>query len=376
MLPSCPEPVGLDERMPPTMRQYSSILITGGAGFVGANIALRFRAVWPDADIVALDNLKRRGSELNVTRLSDARITFSHGDIRRPDDLAFPGTAFDLVVDASAEPAVLAAYESGPSYVIDTNLVGTVNVLDVARRNHSDVVFLSTSRVYPMAQLERIATVERASRFEIASEQSLQGVSTDGVSEDFPLDGARSLYGATKLACELLLIEYADMYGLRYVIDRCGVITGPWQMGKVDQGVFALWMGKHYFRRPLSYIGYGGTGKQVRDLISIEELIDLIFLQLGRLESLPRRVYNVGGGRMSSLSLSETTALCQDITGNRVEIQGVPENRPADVKLYITDNRRVAGDTGWQPRKSPRDTLVELFEWIRANEQIVAPLWA
>lgn len=358
------------------MRPYSSILVTGGAGFVGANIALRFRAAWPDARIVALDNLKRRGSELNLSRLTAAGIQFEHGDVRRPDDLAFPKTTFDLVVDASAEPAVLAAYEAGPSYVIDTNLIGSINVFDVARRHGADVVFLSTSRIYPVAALERIETVEAESRFEIAPTQSLPGIGVRGISEDFPIDGPRSLYGATKLACELVLEEYADMYGLRYVVDRCGVITGPWQMGKVDQGVFALWMGKHYFRRPLNYIGYGGTGKQVRDLIAIEDLIDLVFAQLDRLEALPRRTYNVGGGRESSLSLAETTALCQEITGNTVPIDRVLQNRPADVKLYITDNRRVEADTGWRPRKSPRETLVELFEWIRSNERAVAPLWS
>jgi CDP-paratose 2-epimerase len=354
----------------------STILVAGGAGFVGSNLALRLRDRFPAARILAADNLKRRGSEWNLPRLAAGGVEFAHADVRRPDDLAFPGLRFDLVVDSSAEPAVLAAYDSGPSYVIDTNLTGTVNVLEVARRDRADVVFLSTSRVYPVAALESIAFEETPTRFAIAPAQALPGVGPDGVAEEFPLEGARSLYGATKLACELLLAEYADMYGLRYVVDRCGVVTGPWQMGKVDQGVFALWMGRHYFKRPLAYIGYGGTGKQVRDFVGIGELCDLVLRQVETIGALPRRVYNVGGGAASSLSLAETTALCQEITGNTVDITRVAENRPSDVRIYVTDNARVTADTAWRPKKSPRETLADLFDWIRANERLVAPLWS
>jgi CDP-paratose 2-epimerase len=358
------------------MASYTAILVAGGAGFVGSSLAFRLRARYPEARIVVADSLKRRGSEWNVPRLAAAGVEFVHADIRRPDDLRFSGSRFGLIVDCSAEPAVLAAYESGPSYVIDTNLVGTVNLLEVARRDGADVVFLSTSRVYPVGALEAIAWVEDERRFAIAPQQTLPGVGPAGIGEDFPLAGPRSLYGATKLACELLLEEYADMYGLRYVVDRCGVVTGPWQMGRVDQGVFALWMGRHYFKRPLQYIGYGGSGKQVRDFLDVDELGDLVLRQLDDLGALPRRIYNAGGGLRSSLSLLETTALCQEITGNRVEIERVSENRPSDVRLYVTDNARVTADTGWSPRKTPRETLAGIFAWIREHERLVAPLWS
>ncbi|BDE07668.1 3-beta hydroxysteroid dehydrogenase [Vulcanimicrobium alpinum] len=303
-------------------------------------------------------------------------MEFVHADIRRPDDLVIPKTRFDLIVDCSAEPSVLAAYESGPSYVVDTNLVGSVNLFDLARRDGADVVFISTSRVYPVAAIEAIAYEEAPTRFVIAPEQAIRGVTSAGIGEDFPLEGARSLYGTTKLACEMILEEYAQMYGLRYVIDRCGVITGPWQMGKVDQGVFALWMGRHYFKRPLSFIGYGGTGKQVRDFVAVDELADLVLDQIGRIDALPRRVYNVGGGTASSLSLLELTQLCEEVTGNRVEMTRVAENRPSDVRLYITDNARVTGDLNWFPCQTPKQTMEQLYSWIRENERLVAPLWS
>ncbi|MGA2395058.1 MAG: NAD-dependent epimerase/dehydratase family protein [Candidatus Lustribacter sp.] len=355
---------------------YSCILVTGGAGFVGSNLALRMRRRYPDARIVAADNLTRRGSELNLPRLAAHDIDFVHADVRNADDLAFPDAAFDLILECSAEPSVLAGYHAGPTYLIDNNLNGTVNCLEVARRTKADIVFLSTSRVYPIAALESLAVREDTTRFTLADGQKLAGASAAGIAEDFPLAGARSLYGATKLCSELIIEEYADMYGLRYVIDRCGVITGPWQMGKVDQGVFALWMGKHYFGRPLQYIGYGGSGKQVRDFVSIDDLGDLLQAQLDRFDALPHRLYNVGGGLASSLSLLETTALCEEITGNRVEITSIAENRPLDVKIYITDNARVQHDTGWAPAKSPREALSDIFTWIHDNEALVAPLWS
>src|SRR5579884_752477 len=131
------------------MAEYEAILIAGGAGFVGSSLAFRLRERYPEARIVAADNLKRRGSEWNLPRLAAAGIDFVHADVRRPDDLAFPKTRFGLVVDCSAEPAVLAAYEAGPGYVVDTNLTGSLNLFEIARRDRADVVFLSTSRVYP-----------------------------------------------------------------------------------------------------------------------------------------------------------------------------------------------------------------------------------
>ena len=358
------------------MPSYSRVLVTGGAGFVGSHLAIRLRERYPAARVIAADNLKRRGSEWILPRLAEQGVEFRHTDVRNRDDLTIPRFEPDLVVDCAAEPAVLAAYDDGPAYVLETNLGGTLNVLELARRCGADVVFLSTSRVYPIGALEAIAFEELPTRFAISPVQTQSGITQAGVSESFSLEGARSLYGTTKLAGELVLAEYEQMYGLRYVVDRCGVIAGPWQMGKVDQGVFTLWMGRHYFKRPLQYIGYGGSGKQVRDVLAVDDLGDLVLRQLDEIERLPRRVYNVGGGMSSSLSLVELTALCEEITGNRVEIGTTSEQRPDDVRIYVTDNARVAADTGWSPRKTPRELLAEVHTWIKGNERLLAPLWS
>jgi CDP-paratose 2-epimerase len=352
-----------------------SVLITGGAGFVGSNLAIWFKSHYPDSRILVLDNLRRRGSETNLPRLREHGIEFLHGDIRNPEDLRFGGRQIDLILECSAEPSVLAGFGEAPDYVINTNLVGTINCLELARRAGADLVFLSTSRIYPVGNLNSVATEEGETRFTLSARQELPGVSERGIAEDFPLGGARSLYGATKLCSELLIQEYGAMYGLRFIINRCGVITGPWQMGKVDQGVFALWMGMHYFDRSLAYIGWGGRGKQVRDLLHIDDLAELLDRQLARIETLHGQTFNVGGGFASSLSLRETTHLCQEISGRTIPIREVDENRPADLKIYVTDNARVTAATGWSPRRTPRETMAAIHDWIKAEEPRVRHIW-
>lgn len=349
---------------------YRSILITGGAGFIGTNLALRLRQSYPNVSVIAADNLKRRGSELNLQRLRDAGVTFVHTDIREPSDLRLDSHSIDLIIECSAEASAVAGYES-PDYTVQTNLVGTVNCLDLARRSGADVLFLSSSRVYPVPLLNEIAVVETETRFTIAPEQALPGITVRGISETFPLDGYRSLYGATKLCSEYLLQEYAEMYGFRFVINRCGVVSGPWQMGKVDQGVFALWVAAHYFGRDLSYIGWGGQGKQVRDLLHVDDLADLIMRQLDDLGRFSGHTFNVGGGVSSSLSLQETTALCRELTGNSVSCAGVQATRPGDVRLYVTDNARIQALSGWSPRRPPTNILSDILAWIRQNESLV-----
>lgn len=352
---------------------YETLLVTGGAGFVGSAMAAYFKRKYPNLQVIALDNLKRRGSELNVSRLQQLGVEFLHGDIRNPGDLLM-GTRIGLMIECSAEPSVLAGYREDPTYVIHTNLTGTVNCLELARTHRADVVFLSTSRVYPYAAINDLMVVESGSRFEWAGEQGrvIPGWSTDGIDINFTLDGPRSLYGATKLASEIILREYGEMYGVRAVINRCGVIAGPGQFGKTDQGVFALWMLAHYFRRPLQYIGFGGTGKQVRDLLHVEDLCDLIDLQVSALDRASGKVYNVGGGMSSSLSLRETTEVCEDITGNRISIGSDPANRPADIGIYISDNRRATADFSWHPKRMPRDILADTCAWVRENEKVLA----
>lgn len=350
-----------------------TILITGGAGFVGSNLALHLKNVQPRTRVVALDNLKRRGSELNLPRLKSAGVEFVHGDVRNREDLDAAPPA-DLLLECSAEPSVLAGIDSSPDYVLQTNLVGTLNVLEYCRRHTAAMIFLSTSRVYPIDALCRIKLVEANTRFEIDAAQDLAGISARGINEAFPLTGARSLYGASKLASELFIQEYGAQYDLPMLINRCGVIAGPWQMGKVDQGVVTLWVARHVFQKPLSYIGFGGTGKQVRDVLHIDDVCELIALQIGELESLRGGLFNVGGGRQVSVSLAELTELCRTVTGKTIPIAAVPENRAADVPLYVTDNAKIERTLGWSPQRGTQQLIEDVHAWIKSDEASLRPI--
>jgi CDP-paratose 2-epimerase len=252
---------------------------------------------------------------------------------------------------------------------VESNLLGAYHCLELARRDGAAFVFLSTSRVYPIRVLERLAFVEAETRFELIAEQPLRGASAAGIAEDFPLDGARTMYGATKLASELLIAEYVETYGLSATVNRCGVIAGPWQMGKVDQGVFTHWMLSFYFHRDLAYFGYGGSGKQVRDLIHVDDLADLVDEQLQVPERWAGRTFNVGGGRAASLSLLETTGICRELTGNDVTVSAVQETRAGDMRIYLSDCAALHAHTVWRPRRTPHEVMVDIFRWIHDNER-------
>ncbi len=350
-----------------------AVLITGGCGFVGSNLALQLKRDHPGYRVITMDNLKRRGSELNLPRLKEAGVEFFHGDIRSKEDFNEIGE-ISVLIEAAAEPSVLSGINSTPDYVLNTNLSGTINCLAFAAKNKAQFIFLSTSRVYPIAALNQIAFTTSETRFEIAAVQNLPGISPEGINENFSLQGARSFYGSSKLASELLVQEYAEFYGLRTVINRCGVLTGPWQMGKIDQGVIVLWLAKHFWKKELSYIGFGGEGKQVRDILHIDDLYRLVSLQMVDINKYNNDIYNVGGGRGISVSLKELTALCEEITGNRIKISNVDENRPADIPIYITDNSKISSLSGWVPEIAPKQVLTDIFSWMKANESTVKQL--
>jgi CDP-paratose 2-epimerase len=349
------------------------ILITGGAGFVGSHLAIEFMKNKKDAEVIAFDNLKRRGSELNIPRLKTHGVEFIHGDIRNKEDINAIGKC-DVVIECSAEPSVMAGVDSSPEYVLNTNLCGTMNCLEYARKYKADVVFLSTSRVYPAKTINNLHYLETPTRFELLDEQDVAGVSSQGFTENFPLHGARTLYGATKFASELILQEYIDMYGIRGIINRCGVISGSWQMGKIDQGVVVLWVARHIFNKSLQYIGYGGKGKQVRDILHVKDLYRLIGHQIDDMDLHNGEIYNVGGGYERSVSLCELTSLCERYTGNTIEIQEVSADRIGDIRMYVTDNAKVIKKTAWKPEISIDDIIKEIVAWIEEYKEQLWPI--
>jgi len=343
------------------------IVVTGGAGFVGSTLCLQLKDKYPSYDIIAFDNLKRRGSELNLTDFQKNGIPFFHGDIRNNEDLSAIGN-FDVLIEASAEPSVTAGLDSDPTYVINNNLYGSINCFNACLKNKAKLIFLSTSRVYPIETIEKANYIEESTRFSFDVNQTQIGISNKGISEKLSLDGARSFYGTTKLSSEMFIQEYAAFYGLKAAITRFGVIAGPRQMGKTDQGVVTLWMAKHFWNQSLKYIGYGGTGKQVRDLLHVDDVVRLIDLQIHQIEKFEGKIYNVGGGIENSASLLEMTSICEKITGNKIQIGSEVETRTADLRIYITDNSLIEKEIGWKPTKTVEQIFTDIFHWIKENE--------
>ena len=138
--------------------------------------------------------------------------------------------------------------------------------------------------------------------------------------------------------------------------------------------MIALWVASHYFRRPLRYIGFGGQGKQVRDVLHIEDLCDLIADQLERFDLYAGGLFNAGGGAACTVSLQELTAVCEEITGNRIPIAGDPATRPADLRLFVTDHRRLTALGGWRPHRDVRTAAANICDWIRREEMVLRPL--
>jgi CDP-paratose 2-epimerase len=344
------------------------ILITGGAGFVGSSLAISLKTKYPEYEIICMDNLKRRGSELNISVLKNKNIEFIHGDIRNIEDFELTGK-IDLLLECSAEASVLAGYNSSPSYLLNTNLMGTINCLEYSRKHKAKFIFLSTSRVYPIEYINELNFKETKTRFELSDDQDIACVSSQGITEGFPLDKSRTLYGATKLSSELIIQEYIDMYGMKAIINRCAVLTGPGQFGKSDQGVVVLWIARHFWNKNLSYIGYGGTGKQVRDILHIDDLFELIDYQIKNINELSGEVFNVGGGKETSISLLELTRICEKYTGNKIKINSENDDRQGDIRIYLTNNTKVTEKTGWRPKRTPDEIVNETYQWIVKNEK-------
>lgn len=346
-------------------------LVTGGAGFVGSSFSVALRRDDPESEVIALDNLSRKGSNMNLPRLKKARVRFVCGDIRNFADIESIGPV-DWLIDCSAEPSVHAGYGEDPSYLIQTNLFGAVNCLEFLRRHGGSLVFLSSSRVFPIAPLRNLPLERKGDRFVIRDGAEGTGWSRFGISETFPLVGTRSLYGATKFSAEILIAEYAAMYGVKAVVDRCGVLTGPWQMGKVDQGFVALWVARHFYGGPLQYSGFGGSGLQVRDILHVDDLYELVRMQMSDVDKFSGSVFNVGGGLALSLSLRELTAHCHALTGNTLDIGFSSDTRHADIPYFVTDSRRVMSLSEWRPRQDVATILNDIYLWLRENRAVLA----
>lgn len=351
------------------------ILITGICGFVGGALAAELKRLNENLEIIGLDNLSRPGSEQNRHRQGPTGIYFRHGDIRNPSDLEdLPKV--DWVIDAAANPSVLAGV-SGPTnsrQLMEHNLVGTLNLLEYCKRHGAGLAMLSTSRVYSAARLSVLPMdVKNKGFVPRFSEAREPGLSSEGVTEDFSTQPPLSLYGSAKLASEFLILEYGLAFNLPVFINRCGVLAGAGQFGKPDQGIFAFWIHSYCRKRPLTYIGFHGTGHQVRDCLHPRDLAALITLQLRHPEK-AGRVLNVGGGAANSLSLAQLSDWCASRFGH-MAIKSDPVPRRYDVPWFVLDPARAAAEWNWRPTTKLESVLDEIArhadqhpDWLDLSE--------
>ena len=296
------------------------ILITGGCGFVGTNLALFLN--FKGFKIESLDNLSRKGSKYNLKLLKKEKIKNYKLDIYNQNKLKkLP--KYDLIIDCCAEAAVEVSKREMDK-VVNTNLIGTINILKKAKKDKSKLIFLSSSRVYPIKESKK--TIKNKI---IKSKIKIKKM----FNEKDNIQGVKTLYGLTKLSSEMFIEEFSYAYGLKYIINRCGVISGPLQFGKQDQGFVSLWIWRHLNKKNLNYIGYGGYGNQIRDVLHIYDLCELVKLQIKKINKINNKLFTVGGSKKSYTSLKNLTYLCEKITGNQIKFKKILKTSIYDIHI-------------------------------------------
>ena len=336
-----------------------NILITGGCGFVGTNLSLYLKS--KKFNIFTLDNLSRKGSKFNYTVLKKRKIKNFKINITNYKKLKGL-RKFDLIIDCCAEAAVEVSRKKIDE-VFNTNLIGTFNILKKAKRDKSKIIFLSSSRVNSIKNINKIV----GNNSKLKKKLHINKLIDDKFENSRP----KSLYGFTKLASEMLIEEFNYAFGLKYIINRCGVISGPLQFGKQDQGFVSLWVIHHIMKKKLSYIGYGGHGNQVRDVLHIDDLCELIHKQIKIINKIYNKLYTVGGSKISYTSLKNLTKICQNITGNKISIDKKKSTSIYDIPYFITDNRKVSKAYKWRPKKNINKIVYDITTWINNNKNLI-----
>jgi CDP-paratose 2-epimerase len=339
-------------------------VVTGGLGFVGSEICRGLIDHFGGIEVVAFDNLRRAGSEGNRGPLRGLGVAVVHGDVRCQSDVDSLGK-FDWLVDAAAEPSVLAGTNAAAGrgvssrQLVEHNLLGTVNLLEAASRYGAGFVMISTSRVYSIGGLSAVALDDSGDAFRLDTSREQQaGIGPAGLHEVFSTAGPVSLYGATKLASEALAIDYAARSGSPLAIDRCGVLAGAGQFGRADQGIFSWWIHSWAARRPLSYIGFGGRGLQVRDCLHPSDLARLVVSQI-RSPLRGPSVMNVSGGQASATSLAQLSRWCEARFGPHA-VNASAETRPYDVPWLVLDHAAASTAYDWRPERTAESIFEEI----------------
>ncbi len=306
----------------------------------------------------SLDNLSRKGSVYNLNLLKNHKIKNYRINVENYNAIKkLP--KYNLIIDCCAEAAVEVS-RNEIDRVVNTNLIGTINILKKIKKDKAKIIFLSSSRVYPINLFNKIIKKKKLNK-------ALRIKKLINKNEN--MLGPKSIYGLTKLASEMFIEEFSYAYGIKYIINRCGVISGPLQFGKQDQGFVSLWIWNHLNKKKLSYIGYGGFGNQIRDVLHIEDLCKLIKIQISNFHKIHNKLFTVGGSKKSFTSLKNLTNLCQKITRNKINFKKNPKTSIYDIPYYVSDNNEVSKIYKWKPKKDIKHIVKDTYDWLSQNKK-------
>lgn len=330
------------------------VLITGGAGFIGTNLADRVAS--SGRSVLIYDDLSRAGVDRNIDWLREKhgeKIHVEIADIRDSKALQAAVRAAEQVFHFAAQVAVTTSLVN-PHEDFEVNIGGTLNVLEAMRalEHPPSLVFTSTNKVY--GALSDLALETNATRY-----QPLDAALRTGVSEQRPLD-FHSPYGCSKGAADQYVLDYARTFGLPAVVFRMSCIYGPHQMGTEDQGWVAHFLLRTLEQKPILIFG---DGKQVRDLLFVEDLVDAFLLAQANIHTLSGQAFNIGGGLGNTISLVELLDLIGGLHGERPRIH-LEKWRPGDQRYYVSDTHKFKAATGWAPKVSVRHGVERLYMWL------------
>lgn len=337
-----------------------NVLITGGAGFIGSNLAKRF--ISDGHDVTILDSLVRRGTGLNLEWLRTfGEFSFVRGDIRDArllDSLFKQNKPFDVVIHQAAQVAVTTSVLD-PRDDFETNAAGTFKLLEAVRASRQLPLFLlaSTNKVY--GELSDVGVCEKDGMYQYTDK-------VHGISEEQNLD-FHSPYGCSKGTADQYAHDYSRIYDIPTVVFRQSCIYGPRQFGLEDQGWVAWFIIATVLGKPITIYG---DGKQVRDILYIDDLCDLYLKAIARIDRVKGQVFNVGGGPVNQASLIQVLDYLGELLGRKIELT-FSDWRPGDQKVFVTDTRKVQREVGWAPRVPMKEGIACLLAWVKEHRQMI-----
>jgi CDP-paratose 2-epimerase len=338
----------------------SKILITGGCGFIGVNAAKRY--LDEGNQVIIVDNLSRRGSDINLKWLESQKPNFEFHkidicDFTKLNKLVKNNSDIDLVLHLAAQVAVTTSVVS-PREDFEINALGTLNVLESMRLNSSKAVLIysSTNKVY--GKTENIKIAEKNNRY---CYEDLP----EGINESFNLD-FYSPYGCSKGAADQYVRDYHRIYGLKTVVFRQSCIYGTNQFGIEDQGWVAHFAIQSILSRPITIYG---DGKQVRDVLYVDDLLDAFNLAYKNIGTSDGQVYNIGGGRDNQMSLLELIRYLEESLGKKLELK-FDSWRPGDQKVFVSNNTKLLKELNWKPKNEISEGLTLLIDWVKNNKNL------